>query len=180
MLEYSRETLPDAFRGDGAEIEPYLVVPRLLHDLENAPGDDVAWSEVGQRMETFHEGLPGFRTQHSALAADGFRDEKPVGPGEVEGRGMKLYELEIQDLCPGPEGHGQSVTGGDGRVCRLPVEPACATRGENRLARPDSLELSCFVRDQGPDTGALAVKKVDREGARPAEDVFAIQDSFHQ
>ena len=55
-------------------------------------------------------------TQYSSLAPHCFRNEKGGYPGQVEGSGVELVELHINNLRPGFEGQGNTVARGDIRV----------------------------------------------------------------
>ena len=77
---------------------------------------------------------------------------------------MELHELEVADRGPGAVRHGDAVAGGDGRVGRAPVDPAGASRGEDRHHRHVEVELPVVeAHRQRADAAPVQREQVDDE-----------------
>src|SRR5690606_33939615 len=110
--------------------------------------------------------------EEGSLAADGLGDERLLtaraGPEPEDGR-VELDELEVAHDGPGPQAHGHTVTGRDGRVGRRGVDlPESAAREHDRPgvpgADPVDLALPDDVERHAADATALVLEQVDDEG----------------
>ncbi len=89
-------------------------------------GDDVAGGQFGGGMVAGHEGAALAVDQLGALAAQGFGGQRRGVGADVDGGGVELDELGIDDLSPGQGGQGQALAPDLGRIGGDGVEAAKA------------------------------------------------------
>ena len=86
--------------------------------VDNFGGDHIAWGKLGQRVEGFHEAGALGIDKHCSFAANCLRDEHiaTACAGKIQHSGVELHKFDIARGCPGAQGHGQAISGGNGRI----------------------------------------------------------------
>ena len=142
------ETLPRVYR-EVREVQENIGVVVLEHLFVDGTGDDIPGGQVLERGVVLHEGSPSLGLQYGSLSADSLGDEEVVlHVGGVEGGGVKLGVLHVEDLGPSPVGHGVAVSTGAGGVRGVEEGSTQAAGGQNRGAGEEGDHLSL-----GPQEG---------------------------
>src|SRR5439155_9865113 len=79
-------------------------------------GDDGARDHIARRefphgMVPSHEPLAEAVNEMRTFPAERLGKQEARGSLDVQGRGVKLHELDIADLCSGAPGHSDSIAG---------------------------------------------------------------------
>ncbi len=153
------EALPDPIgRDEGAEVQVDVGHVPLQHLGVDAPGHQVPGCEVlPLRAVLLHERLAVGMDQSGPGPTNGLGDEGVRGVGVVEGGGVELDELGIDDPGPGPVRHGQTVSSSSGGIRGPEEDLAQAAGGKDGLL--------CLVTAHPPflliqDIGSHARKRV--------------------
>ena len=72
--------------------------------------------------------------EQRAVTPEGLGEQGPRHLGVVEGGGVELDELDVGQHGPGPQGHGDAVAGGLGRVGGHREHLAGPARGQQGVA----------------------------------------------
>ena len=113
------------------------VVAPLLGQLHGyGPADKVAGKQL------VHKTVAHRVTQHRAVAAERFGDERTGHGCVMERRRVELDELHVGDRDAGPKRHGYPVAGGLGGIGRDRVHLAGSAGGEHDMGRLDSQQVS--------------------------------------
>ena len=99
-----------------ADIQPEMGRTTLLHFRIDGPGDHVPGRQFGPGIVGLHKEFPIPITQHGALPAHRFTDEKALARGGIKGGGVKLDKLHVPDRHTGPVSHGYAIAGCDGWI----------------------------------------------------------------
>jgi hypothetical protein len=94
-------------------IEPDIRLVAPHHDLLDLPGHDIAWRELGQRVDIRHEPLSSAIQQVGTLTTECFGDEGLGVLVAVQRGGMELDELHVGDLGTGTPRGSEPVAGRD-------------------------------------------------------------------
>ena len=116
--------------------QPGGVQPQALHPLEphpfgHGPADHVP------RGQLVDEPLAVGVAQEGPVAPQGLGQQRAGHGRMVEGGGVELHELDVGHRHPGPQGHGQPVGGGLGRVGGHREQLAGPAGGEHGVGGPD-------------------------------------------
>ena len=101
-----------------------------------ARDDDVAGSEVGQRVLGGHEGHAGLVAQRRALAPQRLRQQRPGHRRVVQRRRVELHELDVGHGRAGRQRHGDAVAGGQRRVGGDREQLPGAAAGQHHVRGP--------------------------------------------
>ncbi len=88
---------------------------------------------------------------------------------DVQGGRVELDELQVGQDRPGPQGGGDAVAGGQGRVGGVGEQLAGAAAGQHDRARPDQAGAAVDP-EQGPGDPPVGGQEVDQEGVLDAVD----------
>ena len=75
---------------------------------------------------------------------------------------MKLHELHVAELGPGPKCHGVAVAGGDGGIGRFSVELPCSAGRQHDRSRPDQGKSPAPIPDECTPAPSLVRQKINR------------------
>src|SRR5437763_6453102 len=114
-----------------------------------------------------------------ALSAQRLSQEKAGSAGNVQHRWMKLHELYVAKLGPGPVGRCQAVTRRRFRICILRVDLAAAARRKQRGLGKTCVDHS-VVFDLNSANPAAAGNEVAKESERSNGDVCVRAGSCDQ
>ncbi len=112
-------------------VQPHVTEPVALHLLHDAPGHDVARSQLGAGVVPCHERLAAMIAEQGAVAAQRLGDQEARGAGAGEGGGVKLEELQVGNHRPRAEGQGDPVARRDRGIRGARVELAGASGGQH-------------------------------------------------
>src|SRR5215471_10411068 len=104
------------------EVHHGVLCLAALDLIGDGAGDHIAWGEFSHLVVLGHEAGQLHVAQVRALSSQRLRDEKSWRIFDIQRSGMKLDELQIADLRPGAERHGNPVTRGDRGVRRLAID----------------------------------------------------------
>ena len=126
--------------GDGREadvegleaggIEPQVVDALFEHAGRHGLADHVP------RRELVDEPLTLGVAEEGAMSPQGLGEQGPGHRRVVQSGRVELHELDVGDERPGPQGHGQAVTGGLDGVGGHREQLAGAAGGQNRVGGP--------------------------------------------
>ena len=128
-----------------ADVEEHAVVARPLHLGVDGPRHDIARCERATRIVLLHEFLAVLVDQDRALAAYRLGNEKTLRLRMIETRRMELDELHVLDLRPRTPRERDAVSGRRIGIARVEVDLAAPACRENRVRRPDRVNLSAFL-----------------------------------
>ena len=106
------ETGGEVDRFQARAVEELAVGVFSAHFGDDGACDDIAGSELAERVVAGHEGLARVVTEDGPFAADGLGDEESRCALEAEGGWVELVELDVGDFGAGIEGQGDAVSGG--------------------------------------------------------------------
>ena len=93
-----------------------------------------------------------------AFAAEGFRQQKPGSPGNVENGRVKLHEFHIAEIGAGTIGGGQSITGRRLRIRALRIDTRAASCCEKRCFCKAPFDFAVMFEDHAGDPIILNYK----------------------
>ncbi len=106
-------------------------VPSSSMRAVHGPRDDVAGQEL------VHEPLAVGVADQGAVSAERLGQQRPGHRGVVQRRRVELHELDVGHRHAGPQGHGDAVARGLGRVGGDGEELSGPAGGDERVRRPD-------------------------------------------
>ena len=112
-------------------VEPQAVHPLVRHALGHGPAHHVPG---GQFVD---EALPVGVAEQGPVPAQRLGQQGPGHRRVVERGGVELHELHVGHGHAGPQGHGQAVGGGLGRVGGHREQLAGPAGGQHRVGGPD-------------------------------------------
>ena len=127
-------------------------------------GHHVAGGELRARVHVLEVAPARAVPQHRALPADGLGDQEAARGGE--GGRVELHELQVRHGGARPQGRGDAVTGGHGRIGGVGVELSGPAGREHHGVRGQFVEPVPGTRqDEGPGRAAAwAEHEVDQHG----------------
>lgn len=175
-----REPSSDVLGGEMGQVEIHARVLGGFHLAGNGQADNVTRSEFQAVVEIGHEADAADVAEVRAFAADRLGDEVPGTAGDVQHGGVKLHELHVAELRPGPEGNGVAVAGGDGGVGGLAEDLARSAGGQDGLLGPHEGFAVLGIPHQCPAALAVDGEQVDDERPFPKGKVGLIAGSLNE
>ena len=141
-----RKALLEALGVEAGQVEVIELAPAAVHFHHQRARNHIARRELGGLVIARHEAIVLDVSEHAALAAQGFRKQKPRGVRHKERRGVELDELHIgkgraRAIC-----HTHAIATSHGRVGGFAVNLTQPAGGEQDRARANLRErLSLLV-----------------------------------
>src|SRR5208282_180657 len=110
--------------GFGGHVEINMRAAGAVHLAGDGACDDVARREFLALMIALHESLQVNVAKNSAIAAEGFTQDKTRGAFNGQSGGMELHEFHVRENGPGVVSNGHAVAGGDLRIRGFAVKLA--------------------------------------------------------
>src|SRR5690349_3950316 len=129
------------------DIQKYLRTAGCKNLRNDGASDYVAGGQLFKGVVFLHEPLASGIPELRAFAAQSFRKEEPRSAREVQGRGMKLDELQILNPGSGAVCHGDAIAGGDAGVRGIEKDLAQASGGEQDGASLDEFPIQKSARN---------------------------------
>ena len=143
--------------GDRPYIEPHVVTAVERGLAQDGAGHDV----TGQQL--IDEPLATGAAQQGTMTAQRFSEQRTWHSIDGKRSRVKLNELDIGHRHPGAQRHGDSVTGGFGRVRGDGEQLTCTAGGQQGVRRSYRPQRSIGLLYQSPAAGAAVDDQVNGE-----------------
>ena len=183
-----REPLLEELLAQVTGVEEDVVLARLLHPVDDGPGDHVARREVRERVTSLHEPHAVAVDQEGALAAHGLGDERLLAARprtEPQHGGVELHELDVGHHRAGPQRRRHAVAGRDRRVGGRRVDlPEAAGGQHDRTGHGGAdavhLALADDVQRHAADAGLVVLQQVHDERVLDHLDAGVVLDAVQR
>ena len=150
------------------QVQVNVCALRALHLADDGACHHVARRQLLRFVIFLHKTLQPDVAQHTAFAAQRFRQQKPWRSLDGQRCGMKLDELHVGQHRAGIVCNGHAVAGGHVRIGRLAIDLPQSAGGKQHRARPQFVQGTIGFIDEAQSSNLAALQdQFRRECVRP-------------